>query len=46
MLANWIFTREELVREFLADNQVSVTIKAFLIGEKPAGDQRFCIAVK
>ncbi len=41
MPANWIFAGEKLVREFLADNQVSVVIKAFLIGEEPAGDQRY-----
>ena len=40
-LANWIVTREKLIGEFLADNHVAVTIKAFLIGEEAAGDQRY-----
>src|SRR5580700_5825173 len=41
MLANCIFTREKLIREFLADNHVSVTIKTFLVSEKPARNQGY-----
>src|ERR1700689_5324364 len=41
MPANWIVTREKPISEFLADNHVSVAIKAFLVGEETAGDQRY-----
>ncbi len=33
--------RKKLIREFLADNHVAVAIKAFLVGEEAAGDQRY-----